>query len=161
VRLYAEDASRGFLPSTGTLVRYRPPTGPGIRHDGGVYEGAEVSVHYDPMLAKLITYGDCRQAAIGRMRAALAAWEVHGVVTNLPFLRAVIDHPAYASGDTHTGFVPEYFPEGLPEAEPSAAEWIALALDEAAGAMSHGSVSEGAGRHGDWVSPWRALGDLR
>jgi len=160
VRLYAEDASKGFLPATGTLVRYRPPTGPGVRHDGGVYEGVEVSVHYDPMLAKLITYGENREAAIGRMKAALAGWDIHGVVTNLPFLQAVLEHPAYAEGDTHTGFIPEYFPDGLVVQPPTDADWVALALDalEGGAGVPGGVSASGGGQGGDWVSPWKALG---
>lgn len=162
VRLYAEDATKGFLPATGTLVRYRPPNGPGIRHDTGVYEGAEVSVHYDPMLAKLIAYGETREAAVGRMSAALAAWEIHGAVTNLPFLAAIVDHPAFKSGDTHTGFLPEHFPDGLTPSEPDDLAWVALALDAAAGgakAAVGSGANEGQGG-GDWVSPWRVIGGL-
>ncbi len=114
VRLYAEDPSRGFLPSIGTLLRYRPPEGPGVRHDGGVEEGDEVTPFYDPMLAKLITWGSDREAAIGRLDAALRAWTVHGVVTNLGFLRRVVAHEAFHEGETHTGFVDAYVADGEP-----------------------------------------------
>jgi 3-methylcrotonyl-CoA carboxylase alpha subunit len=161
VRLYAEDPSRGFLPATGTLVRYRPPEGPGIRHDGGVGEGDLVSPHYDPMLAKLIAHGETREAAIGRLLEALARFEVHGVVTNLEFLRRLCDHEAFRAGATHTGFIDEHFPEADREAEsPSPDALVAIALAELFAAGQAAGVGQGGGR-GDSVSPWRTLGGWR
>lgn len=159
VRLYAEDASRGFLPATGTLTRYVVPNGPGIRHDAGVEEGSEVSHHYDPMLAKLIVSGPDRAQAIGRLRAALNEWTIHGVVTNLPFLQKLVCHPAFMAGETHTGFIAEHFPDGVAADEtPSDAALVALALAELLGDGSGGGLAEGGGDSlADRFSPWRSL----
>ncbi len=162
VRLYAEDPTRDFLPATGQLRRYRPPQGPGVRHDGGYREGDEVGVHYDPMLAKLIVSGVDREAARRRLVRALADWEIHGVITNLPFLAAVAQHPDFMAGDTHTGFIPEHFPDGLEEKVPDERALIAMAL---ADALGHGAGSPGVGADGDGAhdpsAPWRELGAWR
>ncbi len=126
-RLYAEDPYRGFLPSIGRLTRYRPPAevveGDHIvRNDTGVYEGGEISMYYDPMIAKLCTWAPTRAEAIERMRVALDSFEVEGIGHNLPFLSAVMDHPKFVSGDMTTAFIAEEYPDGfegvdLPEAE--------------------------------------------
>ncbi len=146
-RLYAEDPYRNFLPSIGRLTRYRPPAevagGPlvandrwvpsvagtspatgdaAIRNDTGVYEGGEISMFYDPMIAKLCTWAPDRAAAIDAMRGALDSFEVEGIGHNLPFLSAVMDHPRFVSGDISTAFIAEEYPEGfagvtLPDAE--------------------------------------------
>ena len=107
-RVYAEDPGAGFLPQAGPLRMYREPSGPGIRVDGGVAEGMDVPVQYDPMLAKLIAYGESRQAAIARATAALRSFPILGVRTNVAFLINVLQHPAFAAGDVHTGFVDEH-----------------------------------------------------
>ncbi|MEQ8901577.1 MAG: acetyl/propionyl/methylcrotonyl-CoA carboxylase subunit alpha [Roseovarius sp.] len=117
-RLYAEDPYRGFLPSIGRLTRYRPPEeldieGAVVRNDTGVYEGGEISMYYDPMIAKLCTWGPTRTAAIEGMRNALDAFEVEGIGHNLPFLSAVMDHPKFVSGDMTTAFIAEEYPEGF------------------------------------------------
>ncbi|MGB3407840.1 MAG: acetyl/propionyl/methylcrotonyl-CoA carboxylase subunit alpha [Jannaschia sp.] len=133
-RLYAEDPYRGFLPSIGRLTRYRPPAetagykpgvvpdAPVVRNDTGVYEGGEISMYYDPMIAKLCTWGPTRADAIQGMRDALDGFEVEGIGHNLPFLSAVMDHPKFVSGDMTTAFIAEEFPDGfdgvdLPEAD--------------------------------------------
>ena len=132
-RLYAEDPYRGFLPSIGRLTRYRPPqeiaAGPlletgkwqgeapagdtAVRNDTGVYEGGEISMYYDPMIAKLCTWAPDRGAAIEAMRVALDSFEVEGIGHNLPFLSAVMDHPKFVSGDITTAFIAEEYPEGF------------------------------------------------
>jgi propionyl-CoA carboxylase alpha chain len=132
-RLYAEDPYRGFLPSIGRLTRYRPPTetaaGPllasgkwqgdapsgdtAARNDTGVYEGGEISMFYDPMIAKLCTWAPDRAGAIEAMRNALDAFELEGIGHNLPFLSAVMDHPRFVSGDITTAFIAEEYPEGF------------------------------------------------
>ncbi|MHA6324164.1 acetyl-CoA carboxylase biotin carboxylase subunit [Roseivivax sp. CAU 1753] len=117
-RLYAEDPYRGFLPSIGRLTRYRPPVegalGDGIvRNDTGVYEGGEISMFYDPMIAKLCTWGKDRATAIETMRTALDTFEVEGIGHNLPFLSAVMDHDKFVSGDITTAFIEEEYPEGF------------------------------------------------
>lgn len=104
VRLYAEDPVQ-MLPSIGTLTRYQPPEGPGIRLDTGVAVGDTVTVNYDPMLAKLIVVGADRPQAVARLRYALGTFLISGVATNLPLLTAIAHHPAYAAGETYTDFL--------------------------------------------------------
>ncbi|MDP5347185.1 MAG: acetyl-CoA carboxylase biotin carboxylase subunit, partial [Paracoccaceae bacterium] len=126
-RLYAEDPYRNFLPSIGRLTRYRPPAeviepGHVVRNDTGVYEGGEISMYYDPMIAKLCTWAPTRAEAIERMRVALDSFELEGIGHNLPFLSAVMDHPKFISGDMTTAFIAEEYPDGfvgvtLPEGE--------------------------------------------
>ena len=117
-RLYAEDPYRGFLPSIGRLTRYRPPAEFAtdthvVRNDTGVYEGGEISMYYDPMIAKLCTWGPTRGEAIEHMRNALDGFEVEGIGHNLPFLSAVMDHPKFVSGDMTTAFIAEEYPDGF------------------------------------------------
>jgi propionyl-CoA carboxylase alpha chain len=114
-RINAEDPLRGFLPSTGRLVRYLPPEEvPGaVRVDTGVEEGGEISMYYDSMIAKLITHGQTREEAIGRMRDALNAFVIRGISSNLAFQAALMQHPRFVRGDVHTGFIAEEFPKGF------------------------------------------------
>ncbi len=117
-RLYAEDPYRNFLPSIGRLTRYRPPAemaGPdlAVRNDTGVYEGGEIQMYYDPMIAKLCTWAPTRGAAIEAMRVALDTFEVEGIGHNLPFLSAVMDHDRFVSGEITTAFIAEEYPEGF------------------------------------------------
>jgi 3-methylcrotonyl-CoA carboxylase alpha subunit len=117
-RIYAEDPANGYLPSSGRLTRFRPPFGEGIRNDVGVAEGDEVSTYYDSMLAKLLVWGEHRPAAIARAAAALAQYEVQGVATNLPLLRAAVQHPEFAAGRTFTSFLDEHVLPSLTNAAP-------------------------------------------
>jgi propionyl-CoA carboxylase alpha chain len=134
-RIYAEDPYRNFLPSTGRLSRYREPlTGPGVRVDSGVYEGAEISIYYDPMIAKLIAYGEDRHRATANISAALDAFQIRGVAHNIPFLSALMRHPRFISGRLTTGFIAEEFPEGFHGVAPSEEEQRLLA---AVAAMAH------------------------
>ena len=117
-RLYAEDPYRGFLPSIGRLSRYRPPEeiaekSRAVRNDTGVFEGGEISMYYDPMIAKLCTWAPSRAEAIEEMRSALDAFELEGIGHNLPFLAAVMDHPKFNSGEMTTAFIAEEYPEGF------------------------------------------------
>ena len=113
-RIYAEDPLRNFLPSIGRLVRYAPPAeSDRIRIDTGVYEGDEVTMHYDPMIAKLITYGENRDAAIDMMRSALNRFYISGVSHNISFLSALVEHPRFASGEISTNMIAEEYPEGF------------------------------------------------
>ncbi|WP_239805792.1 acetyl-CoA carboxylase biotin carboxylase subunit [Croceicoccus hydrothermalis] len=129
-RVYAEDPYRGFLPSTGRLVRYDPPvagwTGgirgvDGIRVDEGVAEGGEVSMFYDPMIAKLVTWGETRDEAADLQIAALDAFEIEGLGHNIDFLSAIMQHPRFRSGELTTGFIAEEYPEGFDGAPADAA----------------------------------------
>jgi len=118
-RLYAEDPYRNFLPSIGRLTRYRPPTegsttaGGIVRNDTGVFEGGEISMYYDPMIAKLCTWAPTRAEAIEEMRTALDTFEVEGIGHNLPFCAAVMDHPKFIAGEMTTAFIEEEFPDGF------------------------------------------------
>ena len=118
-RLYAEDPYRNFLPSIGRLTRYRPPVegkterGGIVRNDTGVFEGGEISMFYDPMIAKLCTWAPTRAAAIDEMRLALDTFEVEGIGHNLPFVGAVMDHPRFQSGNITTAFIAEEYPDGF------------------------------------------------
>ena len=117
-RLYAEDPYRNFLPSIGRLSRYRPPQEVAdathvVRNDTGVFEGGEISMYYDPMIAKLCTWAPDRAAAIEEMRVALDTFEVEGIGHNLPFLSAVMDHEKFTSGNMTTAFIEEEFPDGF------------------------------------------------
>ncbi len=117
-RLYAEDPYRNFLPSIGRLTRYRPPAESRsaravVRNDTGVYEGGEISMFYDPMIAKLCTWAPTRAQAIEEMRVALDSFEVEGIGHNLPFLSAVMDHPRFIEGAMTTAFIAEEWPDGF------------------------------------------------
>jgi 3-methylcrotonyl-CoA carboxylase alpha subunit len=107
-RVYAEDPANGFLPQAGTLLLYREPDGPGVRIDSGVFEGATVSVNYDPLLAKVTVLAESRAAAIARALSALRAFPILGTRTNLPFLIRVLEHPDFKAGHLHTGFIDEH-----------------------------------------------------
>ncbi|MEP3654090.1 MAG: acetyl/propionyl/methylcrotonyl-CoA carboxylase subunit alpha [Litorimonas sp.] len=118
-RIYAEDPYRNFLPSIGRLVKYRPPEerttdeGAIIRNDTGVFEGGEISMFYDPMIAKLCTWGEDRGIAINAMKHALDNFELDGIGHNIPFLQAVYDHDRFERGDITTAFIAEEYPEGF------------------------------------------------
>ena len=125
-RVYAEDPTRNFLPSTGRLVRYRPPAeesrdGITVRNDTGVYEGGEISIYYDPMIAKLVTHAPTRIEAIDAQSQALDAFYVEGIRHNIPFLSTLMRHPRWREGRLSTGFIAEEFPDGysaqVPEGE--------------------------------------------
>lgn len=117
-RINAEDPVRNFLPSTGRLVRYQPPPeGNGVRVDTGVFEGGEIPMHYDSMIAKLVVHGRDRADAIAKMRDALDAFVIRGIHSNIGFQSALLAHPAFQRGDFNTGFIAEHFAEGFrPEA---------------------------------------------
>ncbi|MEZ5655818.1 MAG: acetyl/propionyl/methylcrotonyl-CoA carboxylase subunit alpha [Sphingobium sp.] len=113
-RVYAEDPYRGFLPSTGRLIRYNPPeTGDGVRVDDGVAEGGEVSMFYDPMIAKLVTWAPTRLEAIDKQIAALDSFEIEGLGHNIDFVSAIMQHERFREGRLTTGFIAEEYPEGF------------------------------------------------
>ena len=113
-RINADDPFRNFLPSTGRLVKYRPPESEnGVRVDTGVYEGGEIPMFYDSMIAKLIVHGKDRSEAIEKMRAALNNFVIRGIHSNIPFQAALLQHPRFVSGDFTTGFIAEEYPEGF------------------------------------------------
>jgi len=144
-RIYAEDPYRNFLPSIGRLKRYLPPEegesedGTLVRNDTGVTEGSEISLFYDPMIAKLCTYGPDREAAILRMADALDEFHVSGIQHNVPFLQAVIRHEKFRSGDITTNFIAEEYPEGFRGAALTPEDFSAFV---AVAALAHARVTE-------------------
>jgi propionyl-CoA carboxylase alpha chain len=127
-RVYAEDPLRNFLPSIGRLTRYREPIqGRGVRIDSGVYEGAEIGVYYDPMIAKVIGYGEDRRQASAAVSAGLDAYQIRGVSHNISFLSALLRHPRFVAGRFTTGFIAEEFPDGFQGAKPGEEERQLLA----------------------------------
>jgi propionyl-CoA carboxylase alpha chain len=139
-RVYAEDPYRNFLPSTGRLTRYRPPEecsvdGITVRNDTGVYEGGEISLFYDPMIAKLVTHAPTRAEAISSQGDALDAFVIDGIRHNIPFLSALMAHPRWKSGNLSTGFIAEEFPEGFHPIAPDGER--AQVLASVAAAIDH------------------------
>jgi acetyl/propionyl-CoA carboxylase alpha subunit len=104
-RVYAEDPSAGYLPQAGRITLYRPPERPGVRVDAGVVEGSDVPVHYDPMIAKVVAHAETREIAIERMRAALSEFRILGLPTNIAFLLAVLESPAFRAGTIDTAYL--------------------------------------------------------
>jgi 3-methylcrotonyl-CoA carboxylase alpha subunit len=162
VRVYAEDPARNDLPQAGPLLLYREPSMPGIRVDSGVTEGSEVSVHYDPLLAKLIAWGDTRDAARRRTLAALRSYPVLGIRTNIALLIELLEHPRFVSGSIDTGFLDT---EGtairarLSSETPAVVEGIAAAARTAGGALT---TSGRAGPFGPAANdPWTSLRGAR
>ncbi len=139
-RVYAEDPYRKFLPSTGRLTRYRPPeersaNGVTLRNDTGVYEGGEISIYYDPMIAKLVTHAATREAAIDAQADALDAFVIDGIRHNIPLLSALMAHPRWRAGKLSTGFIAEEFPEGFSAIAPEGER--AQVLASVAAAIDH------------------------
>ena len=154
-RVYAEDPFRNFLPSTGRLVRYIPPAETDtVRVDTGVYDGGEISMFYDPMIAKLVTYGADRDAAIAEMGKALDAYYIRGINHNIPFLASVMNKDKFLTGDMSTNFIAEEYPDGfsaedLPASDPAVLVATAALIHFAEASRSHPVGTE-------WVV---ALGD--
>ena len=139
-RVYAEDPYRNFLPSTGRLTRYRPPPeqsldGVTVRNDTGVTEGGEISIYYDPMIAKLVTHAPTRAAAIAAQANALDAFVIDGIRHNIPFLAALMQHPRWREGRLSTGFIAEEYPDGFHPVPAAGA--TAEAIAEVAAAIDH------------------------
>lgn len=155
-RVYAEDPANRFLPSTGRLLQYIEPRGPGIRVDSGFRAGDEVTHFYDPMLAKLIVHAENRQAAIRKMQTALRDFVVHGVVTNLDFMQAVLAHPDFANGRVSTRWVENAF-DWKPPSEASFESLIAAALADLTIVHRPPSVVT---EH-DPYSPWKQMTNFR
>ncbi|HNH05357.1 MAG TPA: acetyl-CoA carboxylase biotin carboxylase subunit [Anaerolineales bacterium] len=157
-RVYAEDPSNGFLPSTGKLLQLIEPRGPGIRVDSGFKTGSEVTHFYDPLLAKLIVHAENRNAAIQRMQTALREFVVHGVVTNMDFMQAVLQHDDFAQGKVSTRWVERNFGEWHPvEAEKEALIAAALADVLFVGGKTQSAVSN----ETDPFNPWKQTGNYR
>jgi acetyl/propionyl-CoA carboxylase alpha subunit len=162
VRIYAEDPARHDLPQAGPLLLYREPSMPGIRVDAGVVEGSEVSVHYDPLLAKLIAWGETRDTARRRALAALRSYPILGIRTNIALLIELLEHPRFVSGSIDTGFL---------DAEGDAIRARLIGepppVVEAIAAAARGTEARGAGPSGPAgtrrtnIDPWTSLRDAR
>jgi len=159
-RIYAEDPRRDFLPSSGKIIRLREPAGPGVRHDGGIYAGCEVPIFYDPILAKLIVWGEDRDTACRRMLRALSDYHIVGIQTGIDFLKAVIRHPDFRSGRTSTAFIARNFPEW--KGEPIPEDLLIPALAAAAFDLRNPdrpAESDFAGKREEIPSPWSRIGN--
>ena len=133
-RIYAENPANNFFPSPGLIRRLQAPRGPGVRSDSGVYEGWTVPLEYDPLLAKLVVWGNDRAEAVARLRRALSEYEVFGIETTIPFFRRVVDHPDFIAGRMDTGFIDRALAEGIlsedePQRELERVALLAAALD--------------------------------
>ena len=162
VRLYAEDAEHNFLPSTGTIDTFVLPEGPGIRVDSGIENGDEITQFYDPMIAKLIVYGENRDAAISRLQRALEQCALFGVTTNIQLLHSIALHPAFREGRTHTGFLDEYHlltptsSQTLPQDV-----LIAAAIYEVTQELRIAKDQATLSMHTEPTNPWKTLGPWR
>ena len=162
-RIYAEDPDKNFVPSPGQILVYRPPDGIGVRVDGGVYQGATVTVNYDPMVAKLVSWGADRAEAIDRMRRALQEFVVKGIKTSIPFHLRVLRHPEFLKGHYDTGFIDAHMGGPASEAEPEdeahrvahmLAAIAAYRRDKARAERASASAASG----GASGSPWKDFG---
>jgi acetyl/propionyl-CoA carboxylase alpha subunit len=145
-RVYAENPARGFLPQTGRLLLYREPRMPGIRIDSGVREGDEVTVHYDPLLAKVVATAETRDLAIARLSAALKQFPVLGVPTNIPFLLRLLEHPRFKAADVDTQFLEREDREASPQ--------LPEAVRAAFAAHTGGAPESVAAARSRTVDPW-------
>ncbi len=163
-RVYAEDPVNGFLPSTGRLLQFIEPRGPGIRVDSGFSSGSEVNHFYDPLLAKLIVHTENRETAIQRMKAALREFVVHGVVTNIDFMQAVLAHEDFANGKVSTRWVEQTLESGslLPDVQQQAVELQRLIAAALADVVFAGSKSQPAvSNETDPFNPWKQTNNYR
>ncbi len=162
VRIYAEDSEHGFLPSTGTIASFQEPSGPSVRVDSGVEDGDEITQFYDPMIAKLIVYGENRNAAIDRLQRALEQSAIFGVTTNVPLLSAIAVHPAFREGLTHTSFLNEYhLLDPVIEQQPPQNALIAAAIYDAMQEIQRLSSHTSKTMPQTPTNPWQTLGPWR
>jgi acetyl-CoA carboxylase biotin carboxylase subunit len=160
-RIYAEDPHNNFLPSAGKILYLKEPNGPGVRNDCGIYSGWDVPIYYDPILAKLIVWGEDREAACQKMIRALDDYVIMGIQTTIGFLREVIGHDRFRKGETTTGFIQEYFSEwkgGEESDERTKLALLAAAFDSIQG-TSEGKGFQAAKK--ETYTPWRSLGTWR
>jgi acetyl/propionyl-CoA carboxylase alpha subunit len=160
-RIYAEDPSQNFMPSIGTLHCYVPPEGPSIRVDSGVTQGSEVTIYYDPMLSKLITWGRNRTESLQKMHWALTHYPILGVTNNIEFLARIFEHPEFQTGNIHTHFLqehPVHVDETFPDQAMLVAAWASTEGKKRAPVQGTGQTGE-TGYPSPWqdVSGWRAV----
>jgi acetyl-CoA carboxylase biotin carboxylase subunit len=164
-RVYAEDASRNFMPSVGRIHFQRTPAGPGVRNDSGVYTGYDVPIHYDPMLAKLITWGVDRTEAIRRASSALIEYRIEGPTTNIPFLRWILNHEDFGENRVDTGWLErvqgEYRNIGYGVGRREDVAVIAAAIHAHRSAEKAGAAGADGRGTTDGLSPWVRTGRAR
>ncbi len=160
-RIYAEDPAQGFLPSSGKILFLQEPKGPGIRLDSGIYAGWDVPIYYDPILAKLIVWGENREIACQRLRAALKNYVILGIATTIPFLREVINHPEFLAGKTTTGFISQHLANWCEAREQSELRRVAQAALALAEMDRKPGVKAEKIERPKMVSPWQTLGRWR
>ncbi|MFQ6070414.1 MAG: acetyl-CoA carboxylase biotin carboxylase subunit [Candidatus Aminicenantales bacterium] len=160
-RIYAEDPSKNFLPSSGKILFLKEPKGPGVRHDCGIYSGFEVPVYYDPILAKLIVWAENRDAACRRMISALDDYVVLGIKTTIRFLRDVISHQSFREGKTTTRFIDSYFIDWQEKKGTDESRKLALIASAFDSFQKSSSVMSGQAPRDELFSPWKTLGKWR
>ncbi|NUN70126.1 MAG: acetyl-CoA carboxylase biotin carboxylase subunit [Bacteroidetes bacterium] len=153
-RIYAEEYDNNFLPSTGTITHYQPSEGPGVRNDSGVRTGSEITMYYDPMIAKLVVHGRTREEAVARMKRALREYKINGVKTTIPFCEMVLYHPEFIKGTYDINFVAKHYlvPDGTLDAQEAAAIGAAFAAERKTGMKTPSTPVPSAG------SPWKVRG---
>ncbi len=157
-RVYAEDPENNFLPSPGKITRLRVPQGNGVRDDGGIYEGAEVSIYYDPMISKLAVFGKTRPEAIDRLRRALREYEVGGIKTTLPFFREIVEDEEFIAGNLDTGFIERFNQRRKPKELNDETRDLALIASALAFSDKQKAVSNETGETRQTVSRWVLAG---
>ncbi len=155
-RIYAEDPANNFVPATGRIHMYQPPQGTNIRTDSGVAAGSEITVYYDPMVAKLLAWAPTREQAIARMTYALDNFVILGPTTNIPYLRRILNHPEFVAGNTHTHFLADHAIDAAPTSPPPAA-YIAAAVCKSTASTPTSAASHTINTESPWhtVGPWR------
>ncbi len=159
-RIYAEDPANGFMPSSGRVAYLKEPSGPGVRHDCGIYSGCQIPVHYDPILSKVIVWAEDREAARQRMLSALSETVILGIQTTVPFLQDVIAHAEFAAGNTHTDFIENHMLPWKEAVDGRTLDIILTAVALQAGRKRE-LPSEPGRRGGRERSPWRTAGGWR
>ena len=157
-RIYAEDPSHDFLPCPGPLLIHQEPKGPGVRNDCGVCQGGTIPLAYDPLISKLITWGENREAARKRMLRALKEYAVLGPETTISFLLDVLEHAAFIAGNTSTDFIPRHFPSWSPPKDIPPAAIVAYVAEEIQAQLAE---TTSAGGHKTEISPWHLLGSWK
>ena len=158
-RIIAEDPFQNFLPTAGTLSVYRPPEGPGVRHDAGVFQGQRVTPHYDPLIAKLIISGENRSQCISRAKRAIREYRVQGISTTLPFFERMLSDERFVSGEIDVGFVDRHWMEEMASRPVEFPELFPAALAAAAAAFEEHEPHAGSnGERSVSPSPWKLAG---
>ena len=158
-RITAEDPFQNFMPTAGTLAVYRPPEGPGIRHDAGVFQGQRVTPHYDPLIAKLIVSGENRSQCISRAKRAIREYRVQGISTTLPFFERMLSDERFVSGEMDVGFVDRHWMEEMASMPAEFPDLFPAALAAAAAAFEEReALAESYGEPSVSPSPWKLAG---